>query len=167
MCCTIIPRRLCFLSSPSFLLLHCLKHNNPFLCHFQYLSSLPVCLIHRWRASAPQCPLTRLMVVRCSSARTLSLPRLSLPSLQRWTFVFLKATLETLWVKTVPLHCFLFITSCYLLMQSEHALPEQFKTVWNGKQFVTECTDVWPQILEYSYLWFGKKKPTELSEWVQ
>lgn len=25
---------------------------------------------------------------------------------------------------------------------SEHALPEQFKTVWNGKQFVTECSDI-------------------------
>ena len=26
--------------------------------------------------------------------------------------------------------------------QSEHALPEQFKSSWNGKAFVTDCSDV-------------------------
>ena len=37
---------------------------------------------------------------------------------------------------------FLFIAHCCLLLQSEHALPEQFKSVWNGKRFVTECSEV-------------------------
>ena len=41
-----------------------------------------------------------------------------------------------------------YLTICILLLcrfilpQSEHAIPEQFRTKWDGKSLVTQCTDI-------------------------
>ena len=39
--------------------------------------------------------------------------------------------------------CTLLLPSPFSLsLQSEHAITEQYKTVWNGKTLVTECSDI-------------------------